>query len=113
MKHGPIALIDAALPVVCIAPRSDSTYGKNKSNIEEVHARKGRVLVVTDEGNHDFDSRAECVLRVPATEECWAPLLVVVPLQLLSYHVADQRGPGRRQAAQPRQECDGGVRVRR
>ena len=92
MKHGPIALIDERLPVVCVAPRSDATYSKNKSNIEEVHARKGRVIVVTDEGNRDFDERAECVLHVPRTEECFAPLLAVVPLQLLAYHVSDLRG---------------------
>jgi len=94
MKHGPIALIDAFMPVVFIAPQSDATYSKIKANIEEVLARKGSIIVITEEGNADFVDRegVEYVFYVPRTEEPFMPLLTVVPLQLLSYHVADMRG---------------------
>lgn len=91
MKHGPIALIDVMMPVVFIAPKNDSSYAKVKSNIEEVITRKGTIIVVTDEGNTDFDDRAEFVFKIPMTSECLYPLLTVVPLQLLSYFIADLR----------------------
>ena len=91
MKHGPIALIDRFMPVVIIAPKGDSTYDKIRSNIEEVAARGGSVIVVTEDGNHDLDAKAEAVLTVPRTEEWLSPLLTVVPLQLLSYYVATLR----------------------
>ena len=91
MKHGPIALIDRFMPVVFIAMR-DSTYEKIVSNIEEVVARQGSVIAITDEGNHDLDRLCEYVIRVPKTAEFLTPLLTVVPLQLLSYHVAVMRG---------------------
>jgi glucosamine--fructose-6-phosphate aminotransferase (isomerizing) len=92
MKHGPIALIDQFMPVVFIAPKSDSTYSKIKSNIQEVLARRGSIILVTDEDNHDFDGQVEQVIRIPAVEECLQPLVTVIPLQLLSYFVADARG---------------------
>ncbi len=92
MKHGPIALIDNLMPVVVIAPRYDSTYEKVKSGIEEVVARKGAVIVVTDEGNTELDKLSEVVIHVPVTEEFLSPLLTVIPLQLLSYHIAKLRG---------------------
>jgi glucosamine--fructose-6-phosphate aminotransferase (isomerizing) len=92
MKHGPIALIDKFMPVVIIAPRSDSTYSKIKSNVQEVLARNGSVIIITEEDNHDFDGQVEAVLRVPPTEECFMPLLAVIPLQLMSYYIADLRG---------------------
>ena len=92
MKHGPIALIDVFMPVVFIAPKGDSSYGKVKSNIEEVIARKGTIIIITDEGNTDFDGRAEFVFKIPAVPECLYPLMTVVPLQLLSYFIADLRG---------------------
>jgi glutamine---fructose-6-phosphate transaminase (isomerizing) len=91
MKHGPIALIDRFMPVVFIAPK-DATYDKIVSNIEEVVARQGSVIAITDEGNHDLDRLCEYVLRIPHTEEFLTPLLTVIPLQLLSYHVAIMRG---------------------
>ena len=91
MKHGPIALIDRFMPVVIIAPKSDSTYDKIRSNIEEVSARGGSVIIVTEDGNHELDGKAEAVLFVPQAEEFLSPLLAVVPLQLLSYYVATLR----------------------
>ncbi|HYE56995.1 MAG TPA: glutamine--fructose-6-phosphate transaminase (isomerizing), partial [Rhodothermales bacterium] len=91
MKHGPIALIDRFMPVVFIAPK-DATYDKIVSNIEEVVARQGSVIAITDEGNHDLDRLCEYVLRIPKTEEFLTPLLTVIPLQPLSYHVAIMRG---------------------
>jgi len=91
MKHGPIALIDRFMPVVFIAMK-DSTYDKVVSNIEEVVARDGSVIAITDEGNGELDKLCEYVLRIPKTEEFLSPLLTVVPLQLLSYHIAVMRG---------------------
>jgi len=91
MKHGPIALIDRFMPVVFIAMR-DSTYDKVVSNIEEVVARQGSVIAITDEGNHDLDRLCEYVIRIPHTEEFLTPLLTVVPLQILSYYIAVMRG---------------------
>ena len=91
MKHGPIALIDRFMPVVFIALK-DSTYDKVVSNIEEVAARDGSVIAITDEGNGDLDELCEYVLRIPETQEFLSPLLAVIPLQLLSYHIAVMRG---------------------
>jgi glucosamine--fructose-6-phosphate aminotransferase (isomerizing) len=91
MKHGPIALIDRMMPVVVIAMK-DSTYPKVVSNIEEVCAREGLVIAITDHDNHELDAMCEFVLRVPPTESCLTPLLTVVPLQLLAYHMAVLRG---------------------
>ena len=91
MKHGPIALIDQFMPVVVLALK-DSTYDKIVSNIEEVVARQGSVIAITDEGNGALDDLCEYVIRIPPTEECFSPLLSVVPLQLLSYHIAVMRG---------------------
>ena len=91
MKHGPIALIDRFMPVVFIAMK-DSTYDKVVSNIEEVAARDGAVIAITDEGNGDLDELCEYVLRIPQTKEFLSPLLTVIPLQLLSYHIAVMRG---------------------
>ena len=88
MKHGPIALIDAFMPVVIMAPKTDPTYDKIKANMEEVAARDGCLIVVTDEGNDEFDSRAEHVLKVPESPEWIAPLVYSIPLQLLSYYIA-------------------------
>lgn len=91
MKHGPIALIDKFMPVVFTALR-DRTYDKIISNIEEVAAREGAVIAITDEGNGELDRLCEYVLRVPKTEEFLSPLLTSIPLQLLSYHIAVMRG---------------------
>ena len=91
MKHGPIALIDQFMPVVVIAPRSDPNYLKLQSNIEEVLARGGTVIAITEEDNDELDGRCECVVKVPKTKEFLMPLLAVVPLQLLAYYIADMR----------------------
>ncbi len=91
MKHGPIALIDRFMPVVVIAMK-DRTYDKVVSNIQEVAARKGSVIAITDENNHDLDEMCEYVVRLPETPDFLDPLVTVIPLQLLSYHIAVLRG---------------------
>jgi glucosamine--fructose-6-phosphate aminotransferase (isomerizing) len=91
MKHGPIALIDEEMPVVFIATK-DSSYEKVVSNIQEVKARKGRVISVVTEGDRQIHKMSEFVIEVPFTLEPLMPLISVVPLQLLSYHIAVMRG---------------------
>lgn len=91
MKHGPIALIDAEMPVVFIATK-DSSYEKVVSNIQEVKARKGRVISVVTEGDTIIPKMSDYVIEVPATVDSLMPLVSVVPLQLLSYHIAVMRG---------------------
>lgn len=91
MKHGPIALIDEEMPVVFIATR-DSSYEKVVSNIQEVKARKGRVIAVVTEGDKLIPKMCEFVIEVPAVHEALMPMVSVVPLQLLSYHIAVMRG---------------------
>ena len=91
MKHGPIALIDENMPVVFIAPRG-SVYKKVLSNIEEVKARGGRVIAITTDGNGELDNLADRIITVPTTIEMLQPVLTVIPLQLLAYHIAVLRG---------------------
>jgi glucosamine--fructose-6-phosphate aminotransferase (isomerizing) len=91
MKHGPIALIDAMMPVVVIAA-TDHTNDKMISNIEEVKARDGRIIAITGSGNKDVIELAEFSSLIPETADCLTPLLTVIPLQLLSYHIAVNRG---------------------
>jgi glutamine---fructose-6-phosphate transaminase (isomerizing) len=91
MKHGPIALIDEEMPVVFIATR-DSSYEKIVSNIQEVKARKGRVISIVTEGDNVIPGMSEFVIEVPAVHEALMPLVSVIPLQLLSYHIAVMRG---------------------
>jgi len=91
MKHGPIALIDANMPVVFVAPK-DEVYQKVLSNMQEVKARGGRIIAVTSEGNGDLAALAEQELRVPATLPLLSPVLTSIPLQLLAYHIAVLRG---------------------
>ena len=91
MKHGPIALISQEMPVVVVAPRC-GTYEKVVSNIQEIKARKGRVIAVVTEGDELVSRIADYVIEVPATEECLTPLLTVIPLQLLAYHIAVVKG---------------------
>jgi glucosamine--fructose-6-phosphate aminotransferase (isomerizing) len=91
MKHGPIALIDEEMPVVFIATR-DSSYEKIVSNIQEVKARKGRVISIVTEGDNVIPPMSEFVIEVPAVHEALMPLVSVIPLQLLSYHIAVMRG---------------------
>jgi glutamine---fructose-6-phosphate transaminase (isomerizing) len=91
MKHGPIALIDAAMPVVFVAPRDD-VYSKVLSNMQEVNARGGRIVAVTTQGNGELSGLAEHQLRIPATAPLLSPVLTAIPLQLLAYHIAVVRG---------------------
>ena len=91
MKHGPIALIDKDMPVVFIATR-DSTYAKILSNIEEVRSRKGRVIAIANEGDQEVSRLAEHVIYIPQSSGPITPLLTVIPLQLLAYHIATLRG---------------------
>jgi glucosamine--fructose-6-phosphate aminotransferase (isomerizing) len=91
MKHGPIALIDEEMPVVALIPH-DCVYEKMLSNIEEVKARSGIVIAITDRKDQDLEDKADSVIVVPATHELLSPLLMVLPLQLLSYHIAHLRG---------------------
>ncbi len=90
MKHGPIALIDENMPVVFIATR-DSSYDKIVSNIQEVKARKGVVIAIVTEGDVLIPKMADFTIEIPATHETLMPLLSVIPLQLLSYHIAVMR----------------------
>jgi glutamine---fructose-6-phosphate transaminase (isomerizing) len=91
MKHGPIALIDEEMPVVFIATK-DSSYEKVVSNIQEVKARKGKIIAVVTEGDTTVKHMADHVIEIPETEEAFVPLVAVVPLQQLSYHIAVMRG---------------------
>jgi glucosamine--fructose-6-phosphate aminotransferase (isomerizing) len=91
MKHGPIALIDENMPVVFIAPKG-RVYKKILSNIEEVKARGGRVIAITTDGNGELDRLADHRISVPTTHEMLQPVLTVIPLQLLAYHIAVLRG---------------------
>ncbi len=91
MKHGPIALIDEEMPVIFIATQ-DSSYEKVVSNIQEVKARKGKIIAVVTEGDTAVRAMADHVIEIPRTHEAFNPLVAVVPLQLLSYHIAVMRG---------------------
>ena len=91
MKHGPIALIDNTLPVVVVCPK-DRHHEKTLSNVQEVRAREGRVLAIATQGDRDAAALAEAVVEIPETHEAVLPLLTVIPLQLLSYFVAVDRG---------------------
>ncbi len=91
MKHGTNALIDEDLPVVAIALK-DSVYKKMRSNMEEVRARAGVVIAIATDGDEEITGKADEIIRIPAVEELLSPVLAVVPLQLLAYHIADRRG---------------------
>lgn len=98
MKHGPIALIDAEMPVVAIAT-TDSIYEKTISNIQEIKARRGKVIAIVTEGDSVVRSIADYCIEVPRVEEPFAPLVASVPLQLLAYYIAVHKG---RDVDQPR-----------
>nr|WP_230410021.1 glutamine--fructose-6-phosphate transaminase (isomerizing) [Candidatus Kuenenia stuttgartiensis] len=91
MKHGPIALIDENMPVIVIATK-DATYGKILNNIEEVKSRKGRVIAIATEGDEQIQGKADHVVYIPDAPAVLTPLLSVIPLQLLAYHMAVMRG---------------------
>lgn len=90
MKHGPIALIDSEMPVVVIATNK-GTYDKVISNIQEVKARKGKIIAIVTKGDKDVKKLADYIIEVPETEEMLVPILATIPLQLLSYHIAVMR----------------------
>ncbi|MDI6807526.1 MAG: glutamine--fructose-6-phosphate transaminase (isomerizing) [Candidatus Eisenbacteria bacterium] len=91
MKHGPIALIDQNMPVVFICTK-DSAYEKIMSNMEEVKARKGRIIAIASEGDKEISKKTDHVIYIPETVELLTPLLSVIPLQLLAYYIAVKRG---------------------
>ncbi|HNR18890.1 MAG TPA: glutamine--fructose-6-phosphate transaminase (isomerizing) [Bacteroidia bacterium] len=91
MKHGPIALIDEEMPVVVIATKN-SSYEKVVSNIQEVKARKGKIIAIVTEGDTEVKKMADYAIEIPETDEILVPLVSVIPLQLLSYHIAVMRG---------------------
>ncbi len=91
MKHGPIALIDREMPVVVLATRDD-TYEKVMNNIEEVHARDGRIIALASQGDKEIVSKVEDVISIPFTTSLLTPVLLTIPLQLLAYYIADFNG---------------------
>ncbi|HKB45770.1 MAG TPA: SIS domain-containing protein, partial [Chitinophagaceae bacterium] len=91
MKHGPIALIDEHMPVVVIANKNGS-YEKVVSNIQEVKARKGIIIAIVTEGDTVVKGLADYVIEIPRTEDILVPIVSVIPLQLLAYHMAVMRG---------------------
>jgi glucosamine--fructose-6-phosphate aminotransferase (isomerizing) len=91
MKHGPIALIDQDMPTVALAPR-DKVYEKIVSNIEEVKARDGVIISLTQEGNDEILKKSDHTIFIPQSEEMFTPVLMVIPLQLLAYYIAVRRG---------------------
>ena len=91
MKHGPIALIDETMPVVCLAPQ-DNVYDKMMSQIEQVHARRGIVISLITEGDTETCEKSDFVLKIPKTHPLLTPIISVIPLQLLAYYMAVERG---------------------
>jgi glucosamine--fructose-6-phosphate aminotransferase (isomerizing) len=91
MKHGPIALIDENMPIVIIAPKQGH-YDKIVSNVQEIKARKGKIIALVNKGDVQVSSMADYVIEFPETSECFSPILASVPLQLLAYYVAVYRG---------------------
>jgi glutamine---fructose-6-phosphate transaminase (isomerizing) len=91
MKHGPIALIDENMPVVIIAPK-DSVYDKIISNIQEVKARRGKIIAIASESDEKIDSMVDYTIKIPDTIRMLMPVLTVIPLQLLAYHIAVKKG---------------------
>lgn len=91
MKHGPIALIDENMPIVIIAPKKGH-YDKIVSNVQEIKARKGRVIAVVNKGDEQVSAMADFVIEIPETSECFSPIIAAIPLQLLAYYIAVYRG---------------------
>ena len=91
MKHGPIALVDDQLPVIFVATK-DEYHAKIVSNIQEIKARKGKVIAIITEGDEIIPSMADDIFMVPPADEIVAPVLSVIPLQLLSYYVGVAKG---------------------
>lgn len=91
MKHGPIALIDENMPIVIIAPKKGH-YDKIVSNVQEIKARKGKIIAVVNKGDTQVSEMADYVIEIPETSECFSPIVASVPLQLLAYYIAVYRG---------------------
>ena len=91
MKHGPIALIDAEMPVVVLATKN-GMYDKVVSNIQEIKARKGKVIALVTEGDEEIARIADDCIELPKTVECLEPLIATIPLQLLAYYIAVCKG---------------------
>lgn len=91
MKHGPIALIDENMPIVIIAPKKGH-YDKIVSNVQEIKARKGKIIAVVNKGDDQVATMADYVIEIPETSECFSPIVASVPLQLLAYYIAVYRG---------------------
>jgi glucosamine--fructose-6-phosphate aminotransferase (isomerizing) len=91
MKHGPIALISQEMPIVVIAPNT-GMYEKVVSNIQEIKARKGKIIAIITEGDEVVKNLADYCIEIPDTEECLVPLLATIPLQLMAYHIAVVKG---------------------
>ncbi|AZA82348.1 glutamine--fructose-6-phosphate transaminase (isomerizing) [Chryseobacterium lactis] len=91
MKHGPIALIDENMPIVIIAPKKGH-YDKIVSNVQEIKARKGKIIAVVNKGDRQVSEMADYVIEIPETSECFSPIVASVPLQLLAYYIAVYRG---------------------
>ncbi len=91
MKHGPIALIDENMPIVIIAPKRGH-YDKIVSNVQEIKARKGKVIAVVNKGDTQVAEMADYVIEIPETLECFSPIVASIPLQLLAYYIAVYRG---------------------
>jgi glucosamine--fructose-6-phosphate aminotransferase (isomerizing) len=87
MKHGPLALIEEGLPVVVLAPK-DRYFEKSISNMQEVIARGGKVILITNESTNIISENVRFTLEIPKTDDCLTPFLMTIPLQLLAYHVA-------------------------
>ncbi|ORY92537.1 hypothetical protein BCR35DRAFT_327663 [Leucosporidium creatinivorum] len=91
LKHGPLALIDESMPVILIMTQ-DSLYAKTRSALEQVTARKGAPIIIANDTDKSLDAEQHRVIRVPKTIDCLQGLLNIIPLQLLSYHVAVEKG---------------------
>ncbi|MDR2554579.1 MAG: SIS domain-containing protein, partial [Fibromonadaceae bacterium] len=91
MKHGPIALIDANMPVVIVAPK-DALFDKIVSNAREIKARSGKLIVITTDDCAPFDEIADHIIKVPSVNNPLMPVITSIPLQLLAYHIAVLRG---------------------
>jgi len=92
VKYGPLTLVKNFIPVVMVAPRSAPEYQQIKANMLLMQERSAAIVAITDEGNDDFDDIASFVIHIPHTKLLLEPLMVAVPLQLLSYHIANMRG---------------------
>ncbi len=91
MKHGPIALIDSQMPTIAIAPR-DTVFEKMVSNIQQIRARQGKVIALVSHGEKSLNDLADEIIELPEIDPLLSPIVTVVPLQLLAYHIAQKRG---------------------